>query len=457
MATFSRRQRGLLLALLLLPVCAGAATPVVRMSTTLGEIFLELTPEATPITVENFLHYVEEGAYDGSFVHRSDPGFVIQGGGYTFDEVAGVDVVHAHDPIIYEAGASNLRGTVAMARLQGQPDSATSQWFINLSDDNTYLDTLDGGYAVFGWVRGTGMAVADAIASLPVWTFASPFRELPLIDYPGSGNVQSENFVMVTAEAFELITPPLGAVLPTGRAVQVGQTASAFATLINTGTATAASCGLRPATEVPGTFSFQTTDATNTPVGTVDERVDLAAGAAQSFVFSFVPDAPLAETDVEIEFACGNADPATALPGVNTFLLSASSTPVPDVIALAATVSGDGIAVIPGAAGTGVFSVATVNVGAAGPVTVSADTGAAGLPVTIWVCETDPVSGACLADLALSVEVDMAVNETRTFSFFVQGGGDVPFDPAGNRAFARFRDGTGALRGATSVALRTDA
>jgi hypothetical protein len=123
-------------------------------------------------------------------------------------------------------------------------------------------------------------------------------------------------------------------------------------------------------------------------------------------------------------------------------------------VALAATPTGDGIAIIPGVTGIGVFSVASVNVGTAGTISVSADTGGAALPVSVAVCETNPGNGACLQDPAAVVESQMAANGSATFSFFVQANGSVTFDPAANRVFARFRDATGGVRGSTSVAVR---
>ena len=111
---------------------------------------------------------------------------------------------------------------------------------------------------------------------------------------------------------------------------------------------------------------------------------------------------------------------------------------------------------IPGEEGTGAFSVATINVGAAETISVSADTGNASLPVTVFVCETDPVTALCQDDPAPTVTANLSSGQTSTFSFFVVGAGTVPFDPAGNRIFARFENATGQSRGATSVAVLTE-
>jgi hypothetical protein len=136
-------------------------------------------------------------------------------------------------------------------------------------------------------------------------------------------------------------------------------------------------------------------------------------------------------------------------------LLSASATPVPDIVALAATSTNDGIANIPGTNGTGAFAVATANVGASGNITASADTGNTALPVSIVLCQTNPASGQCISAINTSVPTQINANATPTFGIFVQSNGNVPFDPATNRIFVRFKDGGGITRGSTSVAVRT--
>jgi len=138
-----------------------APAPRVQMETSAGSFTLELQPDLAPETVANFLRYVRDGFYDGTIFHRVIAGFMIQGGG--FDET----LTHkpTHPPIVNEAKPElpNLRGTIAMARTR-DPDSATSQFFVNLVD-NHFLDAgVNGpGYAVFGRVV-EGMEVVDAIA-----------------------------------------------------------------------------------------------------------------------------------------------------------------------------------------------------------------------------------------------------------------------------------------------------
>ena len=138
--------------------------PVVLIKTSKGDIKVELDKEKAPISVENFLSYVNDGYYNGSIFHRVIKNFMIQGGGFTAD----MKQKPTKDPIKNEAknGLSNAKGTLAMARTS-VVDSATSQFFINLID-NKFLDhgTRDYGYAVFGKVI-EGMDVVDKIAIVP--------------------------------------------------------------------------------------------------------------------------------------------------------------------------------------------------------------------------------------------------------------------------------------------------
>ena len=436
---------------------AGSAATVARVHSVLGDFDLELLDDSAPATVANFLNYVRDGDYVDMFFHRSVPGFVVQGGGFIFDEVQGQPVPVATDPpIANEFNVSNTRGTVAMAKLSGQPDSATSQWFVNLVD-NTALDGVDGGFTVFARVIGDGMDVVDAIAALDIFNFGGAFSETPTINYDGVSPVEKANLVIVSSvEAFPQLNPPFASVLPGSRSVTVGSAATGFAAIINSGSTTAVACSLRPVTTVAADFLMQSTDPlTNALIGTPDTPVDIPGGGTQTFLFSFTPTQAFEATEIQLDFSCVNAEAAASTVGLNTFSLSASTTAVPDIVALAATQTGDGISSIPGIGGTGVFSVATVNVGTAGAVSVSADAGAAALPVAVAVCETDPGSGACLQAPAALVESQMAANGTASFSFFVQADGAVTFDPAANRVFARFRDVTGGVRGSTSVAVRT--
>jgi len=150
---------------------------MVKLETTMGDIVIELNEKAAPVTVKNFLTYAKEGFYDGTIFHRVIPNFMIQGGGFTPDMVQ----KKAHPPIINEAGngLKNNRGTIAMARTNN-PDSATSQFFINHKDNPNlnYVDAGNPGYAVFGKVV-EGMETVDKIAAVKT-TQQGPHADVPV-------------------------------------------------------------------------------------------------------------------------------------------------------------------------------------------------------------------------------------------------------------------------------------
>jgi len=147
------------------------AGPVkVKLETSMGDIVLELNEEAAPITVKNFIRYVEEGFYDGMVFHRVIPNFMIQAGGFTPD----LKDKEGHPPIVNEFKLSNVRGTVAMAKIGGNPNSATSQFFINIAD-NGRLDSQNGGFTVFAKVV-KGMDVVDSIATVKTTTKIGTIR-----------------------------------------------------------------------------------------------------------------------------------------------------------------------------------------------------------------------------------------------------------------------------------------
>lgn len=150
------------------PKKAQKVTLKVKLQTTKGDIIIELNEKKAPVTVKNFLAYVQEGFYDGTIFHRVIPNFMIQGGGFTKD----MNRKKPHRPIVNEGknGLKNNRGTIAMARIS-DPDSATSQFFIN-HKDNASLNYVKGGnpgYAVFGKVI-EGMDTVNTIAAVKTTT-----------------------------------------------------------------------------------------------------------------------------------------------------------------------------------------------------------------------------------------------------------------------------------------------
>ena len=165
-----------------------ASAVVVRFTSNLGTFDVRMFDSATPLTVANILNYVNDGDFDDSIVHRvenrfiqqpdgsfvNDP-FVIQGGDWELPP-GGVLTQIPSDPAVQnEPGISNLRGTMALARVSGGINSGTNNWFVNTSD-NQFLDNIDQGFTVFGRVTHDGMDVVDAIANLPTQAI-SPSRK----------------------------------------------------------------------------------------------------------------------------------------------------------------------------------------------------------------------------------------------------------------------------------------
>ena len=245
------------------------------------------------------------------------------------------------------------------------------------------------------------------------------------------------------------------AILPSSRSVKVGSAATAFATVINAGSGTAIGVGLSVASPLLGTFTYQTTDPnTNAPTGTPNTPVNIPPRGTQTYILSITPSAAFPGTDVKFSFAGANTFAIPPLPGINTLLLTASDSPVADIIALAATGTPGLTAVIPGSNGSVAFAVATSNVGVSRSITVSPRKGS--LPIAVFVCRTDAGAACISGNPSPTVTTTIGANETSTFSFFVQGQGVVPFDPATNRIFTDFIDAaTGAVAGSTSVAVRT--
>ena len=269
----------------------------------------------------------------------------------------------------------------------------------------------------------------------------------------GADTSVSAGFIANGTSDIDLVS----AVLPTSRSVQVGETATVFGTMINASAdTTATGCTVQAEANVATSFFFQKTDpATNLPVGNVNDPAMVPPGGAQSFVFGLTPSVNFSPTTVAFNFSCDNAPAAVSSFGLNTLLLSASAAPASDIVALSGTLTNDGIVDISGTNGTGVFVVATTNLGASAAITASANFGNAGLPIQLTICETVPATGQCLAPPTHSVNTSIAANAQPTFSIFVQGGGFVPFLPGTNRIFVQFVDSGNAVRGSTSVAVRT--
>lgn len=189
---------------------------VVRYDTVYGDFDVQLFDDAAVNTVLNFLGYVDRGDYDGTFFHRNaltdpnntpaDPSddvpFVVQGGGFKFTAPNNYDSIFQGPSVVNEFGASNLRGTIAMAKLGNDPDSATNQWFFNMGDNSANLDNQNGGFTVFGQVLGDGMDIVDMIAATEIWDASSlngAFDNLPLRDFDNTNFPDNDNLVVINS------------------------------------------------------------------------------------------------------------------------------------------------------------------------------------------------------------------------------------------------------------------
>lgn len=185
------------------------ANTLVRVTSTFGDFTLELFDDQTPNTVNNFLGYVDRGDYDMTVVHRSVNDFVIQVGAYNWlgdcvseSPLPGVNCsasfTEQQAPVVNEPVVSNTEGTIAMAKVGGDPNSATSQWFINLGDNSENLDNQNGGFTAFGRVLGEGLSVARAINDLEERNIGGAASEMPVRNL-SSGLPKTENLVLMSA------------------------------------------------------------------------------------------------------------------------------------------------------------------------------------------------------------------------------------------------------------------
>jgi hypothetical protein len=359
----------------------------------------------------------------------------------------------------FDEGTPNRPGHVFKTTnaLSGAPIWQNISPPVNLPQNTIAIDSTDPRTIFVGSDIGVWYSVDDGVS----WVHMGPEVGMPNVPvYDLKINATTGRIVAFTggrgAFAFVRGQQLAAAVLPSSRSVQVGTTATAFVSIVNAGVSTAVAVSISPSATLPATFTYQTTNpVTNEVTGTPNTAVDIGPGQFQTYVIALTPTTPFGPTDVAFAFAGSNTTPVATLVGINTLLLSASATPVPDLVALAASAT-PGVVDIAGATGAGAFAVATVNVGGtAGQIAVSADTGGTSLPVVASLCQTNPATGTCLGTPDSSVNIPISTGQTPTFAIFVQGNGVVPFDPANNRIFVRFKDANGVTRGATSVAVRT--
>jgi DNA-binding beta-propeller fold protein YncE len=295
---------------------------------------------------------------------------------------------------------------------------------------------------------------------------------------PATGRIFAGDAILNRIQVFGQPSWLVAATAPGGRAVQVGEPASVFATILNTGATDFNNCQIALPNDAPQglTLTFQTTSpTTNLSTGQPNQPVTIAAGTGQSFVLTLTADAPVTAIGESFLFSCDGTTPAPIFSGVNTADLTVSADPTADIIAAAATPDGSGTISVPEtSAPATAFPVAAFNFGASESLQVSVDSGsfypatsngpASGfeqtLPINVLICQTNPFTGQCLASPAAQLTVNFPSGGTATFNVFVSATGiAIPASLSEPRLFLRFNQPTGAPLpdsvGITSVAIVT--
>lgn len=207
------------------------ALPIVRFTTFAGSFDVEMFADRTPLTVENFFDYMNDGVYDTTFFHRLVDTFVIQGGGFTASNQ--FSSIPQNPPVQNEPGISNLRGTIAMAKLGNNPNSATNQFFFNLGNNSGNLDQQNGGFTVFGEITNLqGLSILDALAAFETVNASQTngaFNEIPVRDaeaFANRGFLVPQDLITITrvAEILDLSGEPFRQINTAGQVVFSSQT-----------------------------------------------------------------------------------------------------------------------------------------------------------------------------------------------------------------------------------------
>lgn len=177
---------------------------IVEFQTSHGSFKVNLHDKTTPLTVANFLQYISSERYNNTLVHRSEKGFVVQAGGFVFDDALPLKGIETFPSVKNEPVYSNVRGTIAMAKQGNKPNSATSQWFINVGDNSKNLDVQNSGFTAFGEVIEDGMQIIDKIVALSQCDQVPTASGFKLDNVPVNNNAtntcanpSSENFVTI--------------------------------------------------------------------------------------------------------------------------------------------------------------------------------------------------------------------------------------------------------------------
>lgn len=395
------------------------------------------------------VHYSPDGMFndlDGGETATDSFGYTITDPGGLTSSATMTVTINGIDGYLLEAAVEGL-GTGSVANLNlsincGNGGSDCSGYFEQDTTVELYATPEDGS-------RFEG------------WSGACTGTDSCLVSMTGARSVTAR---------FEIDNPPAGrvvaATLPGARSGYVGGPAlTAYMTVISRQTTPAQDCRVAADGAAPFDFAYRALDGSNEPVGANNPRFDLGNGGSMGFVLVMTPTVATGPEGYlfQPQIACDNAD-LVPIPGVNSVQLSIGNTPVPDILSISATLSGDGVVHVPTSGNRISFmSAAAVNIGAgdgsAGPdeatVTVSVDTGGAVLPVTLEVCETNS-SGSCSTPRGVaSLETVFSGSAAKTFAVFVRAneGASIPFDPANSRVYLRFTDATGTVRSVTSAAI----
>jgi hypothetical protein len=299
----------------------------------------------------------------------------------------------------------------------------------------------------FGVLSVSDTADDTAYAAGPGWDFPS-----------GIGTVNAANLVANwsgTAPAASIAA----AILPGSRSVEIGTPATVFAVMVNPGSSSLSGCQIGLSGGAPSGLSlaYQTTNSSNILIGAANSPTTIPANGSQNFLLSFQSKSAFSVTGLPLVFSCAGSASAPSAIGVNTVDLLFAAAPIPDIIAIAATASGNGIVTVPFSShGSAAFAVASIDAGTAGTMTVAVDTGSASLPLAAFACATNPSTGACLAAPAASFQASYQQNGARTYSVFLTASAPIAFAPGTARVFLRFLDAGGASHGSTSIAVQTN-
>jgi NHL repeat len=370
----------------------------------------------------------------------------------------------------------NLLATLPSTSQIAQITAASGFGSVNFLADSTGHFTGSEGVAVdvSGNVFVAGIGLPPALQPLqeilaaggfvtvdPVAAATGNFGSLTGVAVAPTGNIfvagQDAGGTNIVEEVLAAPQPLAASILPGSRSVATHEPATVFATVINAGSTTAENCQVQlPVTDISGiNLTYQTTNpATNALTGAPNTPVAIAPGKFQTFLLSFSSEVALMAPGLTPTFQCDVGTPAAAglVPGVDTVDLFFNDNPTADIIALAQVASADDILHI-ATGSSGAFAVATANAGTASTITASTDTGSATLPVTVTICQSNPMNGQCLAAPAPTATLDVSSGATPTFSIFAAVGGAIPVNPAAARIFVKFTDSSGNLVGSTSVAV----